>query len=85
MLGESVVQATAAAKSVEPRKSKKKEKKFVVGDEVLVAYGPAFSKTRKWTVFESYLYGPCRVTKPDHQQYEMDSSTGRITRQRIHY
>lgn len=83
-LGESGVCATAAAKWGEPKKSKKKEKKFDVGDEMMVEHGPVFNKTSKRAAFESYSYGPCRVTNADHLRYELVSSTGQVTRQGIH-
>lgn len=47
IFGESAVCVAAAANSGEPRKSEEKEKKFNVGDKVLVAHSQAFNKTRK--------------------------------------
>lgn len=40
LLGESGVNAAAAAKFVEPKQRKRKEMKFAGGHEVLVAHGP---------------------------------------------
>lgn len=64
MSGESGVGAAAAAKSVEPRKSTRKEKKFAVGDEVLVDHGPDCNKIRKWAAFESYFISTVRALWP---------------------
>lgn len=78
MFGESGVSATAVTKSGEARKSARKEKKFEVGDEKLVAHGPAFSKTHNWAAFQLYFYRLYRVTIADHPRYELVSYAGRL-------
>lgn len=81
---ESGVRATAATRSGEARNGGRKENKFDIGDEFLVAHDPAFNKTRNWDSFELYFYGPCRVTIVDHLRYKLVSSTGHVTLQGIH-
>lgn len=84
LFGESCVPAAATAKSVEPSKITRREKKFSEGDEMQVAHSPAFNRTSKSAAFESNFYGPCRVTEADHPRYDLFSYTGLVKRQRIH-
>lgn len=60
-----------------------REKKYHIGDYVLVAYGASFSRVKK-PPLESVWYGPCQVVHAHHPWYMLKSLSGKLSRREIH-
>lgn len=58
--------------------------RYMVGYLVLVALGPALTRTMKFPPFTSIFYSPCKVFGANYPPYVLTESTGRVSRSPFH-
>lgn len=56
---------------------------FAVEDEFLIAYAAALTAI-KWKSFSPKMYGPCNISRVNHQKYDLVSKLGRHNRSSIY-